>query len=381
MIERFISFCNQLYLLFAYKVKMKDLRKSPRILPSLIFFCIVLAVALRKKSMLEIDQISRTKAVRNFFKVQRKMVVSDSTIFRSLSSFDFVPLHRYLKTIYLKAKQKGLCKVDVCGRELRLGCVDGSQFGTFYGSVFMLIGETDLFLDIEATENKGKELPASRALIERVYHDYSAGFVDLILFDGLYADKKTINMTVEHGSDVLIKTDEESLSIIKDAKGLFENWQEIHGVFYKKGFDIERMCDYEIWCSDGFTFNGVFKSMTVAHIQERYIKNELQADFWVLCTDESLNMSHLRELGHIRWEIENNGFKQLNSQTNCDHVYTHLSHSFLALMLILFIGWNLFALFSLSENLTEDYEGVKITYGFISELLKISFFTEYADSS
>jgi hypothetical protein len=30
---------------------------------------------------------------------------------------------------------------------------------------------------------------------------------------------------------------------------------------------------------------------------------------------------------------------------------------------------------------TEDYEGVKITYGFISELLKISFFTEYGHVS
>jgi len=59
-------------------------------------------------------------------------------------------------------------------------------------------------------------------------------FVDLILFDGLYADKKTINLAVEQGSDVLIKTDEESLSIIKDAKGLFENWREIKGVFYTK---------------------------------------------------------------------------------------------------------------------------------------------------
>jgi hypothetical protein len=47
-------------------------------------------------------------------------------------------------------------------------------------------------------------------------------------------------------------------------------------------------------------------------------------------------------------------------------------------MLMLFIGWNLFALFSLSENIKEDYQVVKITYGFISELLKISFFTEYA---
>jgi hypothetical protein len=362
---------------------MKDLRKRPVILPSLIFLCIILAVALRKKSMLQVDQISRTKEFRRFFKAPKKMVVSDSTIYRSLLSFDFFPLRRYLKTIYLKSKQKGLCKVSVFGRELSVGCIDGSQFGVFYGSVFFMIGETDLFLDIEVTENKGKELPASRALMERVYKDYSDGFVDIILFDGLYADKKSITMALSHGSDVLIKTDEESLSIIKDAKGLFEKWEELPSIEHKKGFDIDRMCDYEIWCCDGFTFKGVFKSMKVAHIKEEYVKKKQQADFWVLCTDESLTMEQLRELAHIRWEIENNGFKQLNDQTNCDHVYTHDAHSFESLMLMLFIGWNLFALFSLEENITQDYKGVKITSRRLSgsELLKISFFTEYADSS
>jgi hypothetical protein len=401
--KSFISFCNQLYLLFAYKVKMKDIRKRPQILPSLIFLCMVLAVAFRKKSLLEVDQISRTKEFRKFFNVQRKMVVSplqnrtvfilkyvksmfcngvsDSTIVRSLFGFDFVPLRRYLKVIYLKAKQKGLCKVNVCGRDLRVGCIDGSQFGVFYGCVLFIVGQTDLFLDIEPAKNKGKELPASRELMEKTYKEYGDGFLDLILFDGLYADKKTINLCLSHNSDVLIKTDEESLNIINDAKGLFKQWKDFPKIEYKKGFDTKRMCEYEIWASDGFTFNFVDKPMKVANIKEKYVKKEQEVSFWVLCTALSLNSEQLRELAHIRWEIENNGFKQLNNQTHCDHVYTHFSHSFEALMLMLFIGWNLFALFSLGENLTEDYKGVKITYGFISELLKISFFTEYADSS
>ena len=78
-------------------------------------------------------------------------------------------------------------------------------------------------------------------------------------------------------------------------------------------------------------------------IKESYVKSNRQEDFWVF-TDESLNGGQLRELGHIRWRIENNGFKQLNAQTNCDHVYTHDEHSFEALMLLIFIGWNLLLL-------------------------------------
>jgi hypothetical protein len=62
--------------------------------------------------------------------------------------------------------------------------------------------------------------------------------------------------------------------------------------------------------------------------------------------------------GHIRWRIENNGFKALDEQTNCDHVYTHDFHTFLALMLVMFIGWNLLLLFDL-EGIRNGYEYVR----------------------
>ena len=116
--------------------------------------------------------------------------------------------------------------------------------------------------------------------------------------------------------------------------------------------------------------------MNVAHLKESYVKSKRQEDFWVLCTDESLNGDQLRELGHIRWRIENNGFKQLNAQTNCDHVYTHDGHAFEALMLMIFIFWDLFLLFNL-EDIRDGYREVKWTLGFLSELLLDSFKVKY----
>ncbi len=109
---------------------------------------------------------------------------------------------------------------------------------------------------------------------------------------------------------------------------------------------------------------------------EDYIKEEKHEDFWVLSTDESLSGLQMREGGHIRWTIENNGFKALDEQTNCDHVYTHDAHTFLALMLMIFMGWDLFLLFNL-EGIRKAYEYVKWTLDFLSELLKIDFYVEY----
>jgi len=192
---------------------------------------------------------------------------------------------------------------------------------------------------------------------------------------------------------VLIKTDEESLNIIKDAKGLFSHWYNYsrYGLEHEVGFDDQRLCDYELWASEGFTFRGVEKPLKVAHVKEKYpkeVKPEKQnRDFWVICSDETLSGMQLRELAHLRWRIENNGFRQLNQQANCDHVYTHEPHAFEALVLILFIGFNLFLLFSSElealslegglRDLIQEYSGVKWSLAFLSLLLFVSFIFEY----
>lgn len=294
-----------------------------------------------------------------------------------IATYYLQPLRCYLKMLYIKARHKGKCSVNVCGRKFRIACVDGSMFGKFYGSVLQSVGEANLLIDIEKTTNKGKELPTTRALLQRAFNEYGKGFVDIFLFDALYADQYTINMVLTNGSHVLIKTKEKTLTIIQDADSLFRAWKTHNYVKHIVGFDSNCLCDYEIWYCDSFIFPGVSKTMNVAHINERYVKTGRDEDFWVLCTDESLNGEQLRELGHIRWQIENNGFKQLNAQTNCDHVYTHDGHTFEAFMLMIFIGWNLFLLFNIERSIRFGYKGVKWTLYFLSDLLLLNFCVKY----
>jgi len=385
LIKRFFTFANGSYTMFAAKSNMKDGRDSPQIAPSVIFLSLILMVLLKKRSLLKLDQFMRTDAAKRFLGrdigrgSQRLVAVSDSTIARSLSTYSLTPLRRYLKSVYINANRDGKCKIDVCGRKLKAVCVDGSQFGGFYGCVLQSLGEANLLLDIERTTGKGKELPTTRKMLERVFHNYGDGFVDLFLLDALYKDKKTINLINSHKSHALVKTEETRLTIIQDAHGLFTHWGDhpgVDGVEHMKGFDVDRMCEYELWSCGSFEHPGVGKTMKVTHVKEDYIKEDRHEDFWVLCTDESLSGLQMRELGHIRWRIENNGFKALDEQTNCDHVYTHDAHTFLALMLMLFIGWNLLLLFNL-EDIRKGYEHAKWTLDFLSELLLMWFYVEY----
>jgi hypothetical protein len=383
LLGRFFSYANTFYSMFDVKSKVKDDRKSPQISPSVIFLSLLFLVLFKKRSFLQLDQFMRTKQAKRFIGrdlgsrgYPLRVAVSDSTIPRSLETYHLQPLRSYLKTIYTKARHTGKCKVDVYGKKFKLACVDGSLFGKFYGCVLQLLGEANLLLDIEVTTGKGKEIPTTRALLDRAFREYGEGFVDIFLLDALYADKQTINLILSNKSHFLMKTEETSLTIIKDADSLFKCWKTHPYVKHIVGFDSNRLCEYEMWYCDSFPFPGVSKLMNVAHVKESYVKTKRQEDFWVLCTDESLTGEQLRELGHIRWRIENNGFKQLNAQTNCDHVYTHDEHSFEALMLLIFIGWNLVLLYNL-EDIRGGYEEVKWTLDFLSELLLLSFYTEY----
>jgi hypothetical protein len=375
LIKRFFTFANQLYTIFAAKSNMKDGRKSPQISPSVIFISLILLVLFKKRSLLSLDQFMRIDAAKRFIGRNTHVAVSDSTISRSLSTYSLPPLRSYLKSIYIRASHNGKCNIDVYGRKLKVACVDGSLFGKFYGCVLLSVGEANLMLDIEPTTGKGKESPTTRRLLDRAFNDYGDGFVDMILLDGLHANKKTINHIISHKSEVLIRTEEKKLSIIQDAEGLFRYSKEFN-VQYSEGLDMDRLCEYQIWSSGGFEFPGVERSMKVAHVKERYIKDNKREDFWVLSSDEGLSDFQMRELAHIRWHIENNGFKQLNEQTNCDHVYTHDVCSFCSLMLMLFIGWDLFVLFDL-EGIKNEYKYVKWTLGFLSELLLMNFYLEY----
>ena len=88
--NRFFTFANGLYTMYAAKSNMKDGRKSPQISPSVIFLSLILMVLFKKRSLLKLDQFMRTDAAKRFLgrgKPKALVAVSDTTITRSLSTY------------------------------------------------------------------------------------------------------------------------------------------------------------------------------------------------------------------------------------------------------------------------------------------------------
>ena len=189
----------------------------------------------------------------------------------------------------------------------------------------------------------------------------------------------------------MIKTDEQRLTIIQNANGIFSKGEELRweGIEFVEGFDEKRLCEYKVFACGEFYLDGVSTPIKVARVEEYYPKREgskKQAHvlFYVLVTNgEDLSALQLRELGHIRWAIENNGFKELNKLVHTKRVFTHDGHSFLATLLIFFVAYNLILLFFAAVDKAWIYSrfgGVKVTIPFLCLLLFFSLIIEYGMS-
>lgn len=338
--------------LLEWQKKVEDKRKRPIIPTGTIFKLVMEMVFFGQKSLLAVDEFGENPGILKWYRSKRDKVASDTTIERSLEGFNIEVLRGILGEAYeslghLKASFKSLPS----GKEMRVGIVDGSDFGGFLATVFTVSGLVNCPLDLEIYR-KGKELEAAKNLLSRVKTRLGEDDVDIILGDALYLTKGQ-----ELRSEVLIKTREESLNIIEDAKGLFFRLESElgDGIERVEGVDEKRLVEYQITACGGFKWQDLPYTFKVAHVVERRIKpikgrSEIEK-FWVITTNLSLSAEDMRELAYSRWEIENNVFKRLNSLVGSKRRYIRKIKVKEALLLIWFLGLILFVFVMMMRKL------------------------------
>lgn len=129
--------------------------------------------------------------------------------------------------------------------------------------------------------------------------------------------------------DLLVKTQEEGLSVIQDAQSLFlTRKREVRKRMNRvEGVDQARQIRYEVVWAEGFQWQGLEYAMTVAWVREKNLKpiegRPEFSEFWVLTTFQGLVGEELREVAHGRWHIENGVFKRLNALVESKHNASH----------------------------------------------------------
>jgi hypothetical protein len=374
---------------------LSDKRRKRQIPLSHIYYSIFFMVLLNIKSFLQTDQLMREKAIKSFLASKRKMVVSDSTIIRNLEyNFELKELQKMNYEVFKRIEESGYFDYQFQSerRKRRIAVIDGTGYGKYLVVRITIIGEKILFpLDLRIMKKKGKELPEAEKLIDQVVGILKKSFVDIVIVDGLYKSQHFIRNCLKNGIHVLIKSGEERLSIIKDAKGMFDTESIRKGLEQNNGFDEKRMVKYEVIAVSDMKFDGVDAPMKVARVTEQNIKTDETTSFYAITTDVSLNALEMREASHSRWKIENNDFRQLNSLCKSKHDYfkrDNQNNAMIKLLLIFFLAFAILNIYKdkilsqiekKAKDEKETYEYAKWTLLYVCRLIYNSLFICYSE--
>lgn len=304
-------------------------------------------LALRKHSFHQIDLFARTEGAKKWLGSKRPMVASDATFWRVLPQMNRCQLRQFVREAYRRLRKRGHGTLGLpSGRKLRAASVDGTCWGRQYASAVEVLGKPSVVIDFEPCPGKGHELSASETVLRRAVESFGKGFVDIVLGDGLYITQEMLRLCRKDlGLHLLVKTKElGSLNILQDAEALFGAGREFErGVDRRQGIDLVRGLRYEIWAARGFHHAGFKDELKVARVMTDPLKGKREREtFWIITTDLGLSAEDMRELAHLRWSIENHGFRALNEAMNSKHVWTRgkrAAEVFEALMLMMLLSF------------------------------------------
>jgi hypothetical protein len=301
-----------------------DIRKNPQIKLNHIVLSVLLMPFYSVTSLLGLDRLSRKNQFKKLFGCTRKMVASDSTFNRALRWLDSKEVEQLQCSFLTLLEPHHLAKIQLapdCPSK-RIGILDGSQMGQHHVVAFDLCGKIDYPLMVSNSRSRGKELPVAKQMVEKAARVLGDRFPQLFLLDSLYFNQPFFDCVRSQNAHLLIKSDEPSFrEVLVDAKFVFENKKDlVVPVQEKHGFDDVRFCSWRIEKTSG-VFAGY--PIQIVHLLEDYSKPKKtqHQDCWIVTTDLTLLPEEIREAAHLRWHIENNGFKRLSHHTATKRFY------------------------------------------------------------
>lgn len=393
-LKRFLDFSKglNLFLGISHLSEKPGAWKSNRFL----YLFTLLMGALGSGSYLEMDQLGRANKLKRLFKLKRfsnsryrHTVVSDTTLIRRLSEMVIDEL-RWINYQVLRA-----------GMMLRLimpvAIIDGTSLnGCLYSCLCFVTRWGDVWMvDIEAIEKRGKELQASQRLIERCCKYLGKEVIKLLLADMLYFNDRFWKLReAGYVEELLVKyTPRNNELLEKPYRLVLQRFQEVKAIYekadksdsekellhrmgfrQKQGRDSLRGVDYTIYQLRNNSWDNRYQIALVEEV--RYKTGEVLAPFYVLSTDKTMSCERMRENGHKRWYIENDGFKMLNAHLNSKRRWSEHEDAVEALLLIVMLGFSLLCLFRREhqQHLRRYYCRVKDTLSFLAQILLIESF-------
>ena len=321
---------------------MPEKRKSPEIGSGMVAQGVAVGAGLGVESLRHLDHALKEPGVRRGLRSDRERVASDTTVERVCGMTPKSWARVSLRASWRRMRSEGLLGVNLQGKRLRVGVIDGTMLGGFMSSVLVEVGRVAAPICLGRIPKRGKELPVSEAVLQHVAGKEGQGFLSHLLGDGLYAAESFWRSCEAIGTAGVVKTDEVgSLLILQDANGIFDASPSLPGVEFVEGLDPVRGCSYKVWAVAEMPWSNTERRLKVARVTETWLKGRFKGQtlsFWVISQDQTLDAVSLRELGHLRWFIENKVFRSFNEQANTKHCFSRNSRTALVIAALQMIG-------------------------------------------
>jgi len=203
----------------------------------------------------------------------------------------------------------------------------GDRIQYYHRVVALSLVTQDLrvLLDAEPLQPGEDEVAAALRLLDRVVQAYPRAF-DLVQGDGLYTDPRFFQWALAHGKHALAVLKDERRDLLQDAQQLFTSMPPTlvrEGTVLRECWDLE---GFRTWPQVGVAVRVVHSRETraVRRQLDGQVHQEVSSWYWVTTLPtRQAPTGTVVQLGHGRWDIENQGFNELVNPWHADHVYRH----------------------------------------------------------
>lgn len=359
MFDRFFKYVTKYFELKQISQSMCDGRKRPFISPAAIFWFIFFLFMSRLRSFNSMDELRKNKKQkRRLEALIEGLFPSSDTVAYSLISFCNSKLRDALHLIYTllqrrhiieKLRIAGYLILSLDGHELfcsrnihcplclqRIIHTKNGDVTEYYHRIVVaqiVGGFICIPLDIEPILPGEDEVQAASRLVERIIEKYPKGF-DVVAVDSLYLRASFVKLIKSHGKKIVCVIKDERRELIVDAREIFDTQQPYVITDNKNRYERWDEEDFTSWSQLGFPIR-VVRSKEI-----KWKGKQQTTSDWLWATTLSKNdalTDIVCQIGHSRWDIENQGFNEAVTFYNIDHCFAHHPNAIEAVILIYLI--------------------------------------------
>lgn len=251
------------------------------------------------------------------------------------------------------------CCADCLSRQVTCQDADGQEIKKtqyYHKQVYAQISgpEGSVILDFEPMRQGEEECAAALRLLRRLRQNYGPRFFDVVVVDSWYTNGPFLKAVVEElGWPVIAVLKQERYEVHQETLALTRGQKPTQQV-ERDGRQVE------IWDLGSMRFTDSYtEPVRVVKVRERWTERQRvghewkrqakeQNWIWVVAGDlDEYDGAAIRDLGHLRWKIENNAFGELTQHWHLTHCAHHHPVAVVALLWIKIIAFTLFHAFAI----------------------------------